>query len=367
MAQRPRKRRNADDHVGRRASALIETTITTFLNDGAARQAAIDRARADLPDVAVKGMEAALNYKAEGYREVVLIQTAYQLSSDRPEDLTRAVEGARPCGKRLGDFLRANHISGTKDAYQGIGKNTSNLARGILPDYDELLRWTATAGRERILMVFEAMAARLAALSKPVKSMPDLDQGALDFGAVAALLDDLLDRPSEGAYQQFLVAAFLEAAIEEFGAGGVNGLRSETKSLTATDRSSKVPGDVQIRQRGSTIAAFEVTANDWTTKLRPALDTAHDNGLGRVHVLASVAGGALSEPGWVRGTPADVSVLDVKAFLHTVTAFLQKPTRATALRELHRLLVSKQPRLERVNAYVDALHAHRLVLAPDRR
>lgn len=351
------------DTTGLKASRLIAQTMTEYLADSKKRQATIDQAKAALPVAVIAKMDTALLYgKADAYREAILIQSAYQVVADKRLDLTLAVPGARDCGKRLGVFLKANHISGTKDAYQSIGKNVSNLIRGVLPPYDELLIWTKGATGDQIEAMFHYMAASLSALAKPVKPMPKLDQGTLDFGAVTNLVNDLLSRPSGGAYQQFLVAAFIEAAIEEFGAGGINGFKVDTKSLNATDATSRVAGDVQVRQRGSTAAAFEVTANDWKFKLDQALQSAREGGLGRIHILAAVEGGAMKDASEVTGKAADISVLDVRSFLHSVNAFLQKPTRAVALAAMHPLLVDRQPKLERVDEYVDALHRHGLVL-----
>ncbi|PTR18200.1 hypothetical protein C8J28_109160 [Cereibacter azotoformans] len=358
------KKKIKDDHFGHMASDLIRETFLSFLADPVLAASAIDHSKELLGQHVISLLDVIIaTRKGKAYREVVLIQTAFALVTRDPDiDLTLAVEGARDCGKRLFTLLNANHVSSTKDAYQSIGKNFKNLVRGVVGEYDEFLEWTRGKGEAELRAAFDYVAANLAAMSKPVKPMPDIDQGALDFGKVVALVNDLLDRPSQGCYQQYLAAAVMEAAIEEFGAGGINGFKADTKSLNATDATSKVSGDVQIRQRGSTIEAFEVTANAWTSKAEQALVSARDGALRRIHVLASVSGGAISDTTGITGLPADISVLDLKAFLHVAMAFLQKPTRASALRSMYQLLSTKQFDLARVNDYVDALEAHGLVM-----
>lgn len=356
-------KKTKQETYGIRASSLIEETMSRFLMNQERINRALAEATADLGPEIIQILNAIMDYKrALAYREAVLIQTAFALVHDDVLDLTIRAEGARDCGRRLGEFFSRNHISGTKDAFQSIGKNTENLLRNVLPEYDQLLLWTRSAEIGKIRSIFNYIAASLAAISKPVKPMPRIDQGSLNFGRVTSLINELLDTPSQGAYQQFLVAAFLEAAVDEFGAGGINGFKADTKSLTATDASSRVVGDVQLRQRGTTIEAFEVTANDWTTKIAQASQSARNGGLRRIHILASVKSGSIQDTASLENQYADLSVLDIKSFLHTVIAFLQKPTRAVALERMHRLLLEKQPRLDRVNDYVNTLEKHGLVV-----
>lgn len=114
--------------------------------------------------------------------------------------------------------------------------------------------------------------------------MPELNRSALTFARVVSLLSGLLDTPSGGAFEQFAVAALLHTLVDNHGEGRV---RVETKNLNASDCSAFVAGDVQIASGSRVLEAFEVTANDWRTKLAGASKTIRDNDLSRLHVIAS--------------------------------------------------------------------------------
>jgi hypothetical protein len=110
----------------------------------------------------------------------------------------------------------------------------------------------------------------------------------LSFASVFGLLTDMFGRASQGAYEQFATAALLHALIQE---AGVQGYRVETKSLNASDRSSRVAGDIQILVGPRVVEAYEVTAADWGPKIDGAEQTIRENDLSRLHVVANTSVG----------------------------------------------------------------------------
>jgi hypothetical protein len=295
------------------------------------------------------------------YRDGVLIQLAYALCSSGPFDLTKRPPGARGTAKELGTFLGTAHIRAVADAYQNIAKNSDKLDRGNVAVFDDFLRWASSPGRSRdeLATVFDYVAARVAATARPVLPMPALELSALTFSAVVVLFGALFDTPSEGAHEQFIIAALLNALIQQSGASGY---RVETKKLNTSDASSKVAGDIQVMTGSRTIEAYEVTANEWGTKIDRAGKTIRDHDLSRLHIVAKVSPGEhdamLQQISKLRD---DVSVIEIRSYAAALTAALTRQFRDVALQRLYELLDRYQGNVERVNAFARLLRAKGLV------
>jgi hypothetical protein len=299
------------------------------------------------------------------YRDGLLIQLAYALASSVPLDLTRRPPGARGTAKELGTFLGTAHIRAVADAYQNIAKNSDKLDRGNVGAFDDFLRWASEPGRSRdeLQTVFEYISARVAATARPVLPMPALDLSSLTFSAVVGLFGTLFDTPSEGAHEQFIIAALLHSLIQQSGAGSY---RVETKKLNSSDASSKVAGDIQIMTGSRTIEAYEVTAKDWGTKIDSAGKTIRDHDLSRLHIVAKVGPGEhdrmIQRISMLRD---DVSVIEIRSYAAAITAALTRQFRAAALERLYEFLDRYQGEVERVNAYVRLMREKRLVAERD--
>jgi hypothetical protein len=341
----------------------IERTLDAYLADPeAATRKAAEKA---IPDASAQQLETILGGQATSYRDATIIQLAFGLedSTSATRHTTRGA-GARSIAGRLGKLLATRHIRGVRDAYQNIGKNTDKLDRGNVPDFDQFLKSMDAAAASVREAAFEYVVARVSMTARLVLPMPSIDRASLTFRRCAIFLAELMKNPSGGAYQQFAVAAFLHAIIDEFGQGGPGGLRVETKNLTASDKASSVVGDVQIVRGNRVEEAFEVTANDWRTKIDGAVQTIRAADLQRAHVIAAVedtfpsASEDLDRPGM------DITVIDTTAYLRTLIAVMRKPARETALQRLYELLDRHQPHIERTNLYVKLLREHGMTLGP---
>jgi hypothetical protein len=351
-----------ESNKAERVSALVikrlTGELTALIGDPNATRRRAEELRAQVPADALAlldGVQAA----PVSYRDGILIQLAYGVEVGAGFDHTHKGDGGRAVAGALGSFNAAQHIPAVRDAYQNIGKNSPNLTRGNVPAFDDLLRWMNSASREERLSLLNLSLARTAMTARPVRPMPPLARPELTFVKVAAFLDDLLAMPSGGAYEQFTVAAFLEAVIEEFDRGGTGGLWVKTKNINASDASSGATADVQVMRANRIEEAFEVSANDWREKVAQALDAAKNADLSRVNIVASVADLAGLGDLLAKST-TDVSVFDVKSLLRTLLGVLRKPGRETALRRLYELTERNQPEVERVNALVELLGCHSL-------
>lgn len=257
--------------------------------------------------------------------------------------------------KALGEYLATKHIRAVNDAFQNIGKNTENLARGNLKEFDAALHWGASTTRTRpeIEAAFQYTCSKIAANARPILPMPTLDRGLLTFGRVCAVLTQLYATPSGGAFEQFGVAALLHALIEQ---QGESQYRVETKNLNASDKSSRSAGDIQVLVGNRVVEAIEVTANDWREKLAGAAKTIRDNDLSRLTIVAGgvqAAGETLF--GELNTLGIDLSVLEVKSFCFSMVSALTRQGRAAALHRLYELLDRYQPNVDVVNLFVKTL------------
>lgn len=343
--------------TSQRVEARVVAAIDKWLADAAGIAASVDSIRIALGMETAGLVDGALS-ASNSYRDGVLIQLAWGL--EQPGfDHTQKGEGARSAAGAIAKALASRHIPAVKDAYQNIGKNTANLARGNVPDFDNLLRWMNDAAEESRLAALDLVAALVAATARPVLPMPPLARVNLTFVNVVSALDELLTIPSGGAHEQFAVAAFLEALIDEFGMGGVGALGVRTKNINASDASAGTAADVQILRGNKVEEAFEVSASGWRDKLDQAILAAKNADLNRVHILSHVENlEGLRE--LLGDNTTDVTVIDVKTFLRTLVAVLKKPAREAALVRLYEHLDRKQPDTNRVNAYVQLLGRHSL-------
>lgn len=292
------------------------------------------------------------------YRDGVFIQLAWGLEEPGFGHTLKGA-GARSAAKAFATALSSRHIAGVKDAYQNIGKNTANLARGNVAAFDDLLRWMDTAEPEVREALLDLLSAMVALTARAVLAMPTLAPVELSFLNVAHLLESLFKLPSGGAYEQFAVAALLGAVIDQFGMGGIGHLHVKTKNINASDASAGASADVQIMRGSEILEAFEVSASDWRGKVGQAVSAAKSIGTYRAHVLAYGDDlGGLREA--LADTTSDISVMDVRGFSRLLLGVLKKPNRAAALVRLYELIENNQPDVERVNAYVELLGSHGL-------
>ena len=313
---------------------------------------------ATLPAEQVTNVDTVLDSTRLSYRDALVVQLAYRLASEGALDLTIRHPGARTVGHKLGQLFARHHIRHVQDAYQNVGKNSTNLTRGNFLEFDVLLKWATIATTAQIYSAFDYICAAIAGAARPVLPMPPLNRGALTFARVCALLRDLFDVGSQGAYEQFAIAALLSALLYQT---GQHQYRVATKSLNASDKSSRVAGDVQIVLGNRVVEAYEVTANDWETKLSGAEKTVRDNDLTRLHIVASVREGAVGELlRKLERQAVDVSVLNLREFAVSLTSVLTRAFRAEALERLYEYLDRYQPDVERVNQYVRMIEARGL-------
>lgn len=334
------------------ARDFVFRLVDGFIAEPETGSSAMASARTSLPVDALADLEAILAESPTSYRDGVLIQLGYGVV-DPALDLTLRPAGARGMAQQLGAFLATRHITAVKDAYQNIAKNSVSLIRNNEPAFDRFLVWAKGASMAEREAALRLTCAFVAATARPVLPMPPVNRSALTFARFVDLLHALLASPSGGAFEQFTVAALLHSVVANHGEGRA---RVETKNLNASDRSSFAAGDVQVVTGTRVLEAFEVTANDWRTKVGSASKTIRDNDLSRLHIIAARPDGdRAAASAELHALAEDVSVLDARQVVEVLAALLTRPQRAEALTRLYEYLDRYQPDTERVNLFVGKL------------
>lgn len=325
--------------------------LETLIDDESARDKAAAKTNA-LPTPIAETLERAIR-KPDSYRDALLVLLTYPMLSGSKVDLRRRPKGARAAGDGLGALLPALHIKGVVGAFMNIGKNNPELVRGNNKNFDSILVWASTeATLEELRAAYAVVLAQVARTARRVAARPELRLGQLTFPKIMATFEKMLDSPSGGAHEQYIMTALLEAALAQEGSAH----RVETKSMSASDKSSKAAGDIEIRERGRLQEGIEVTADQWAGKLEQAKRAIAEYGLPRSHVVATVKEDKPYEALLELVGDKDISLVDIRAGIGLITALLDRGGREFALLRVYELLDQQLADPALVNAYTALLH-----------
>ncbi|WP_326829055.1 hypothetical protein OIE13_30535 [Streptosporangium sp. NBC_01810] len=343
-----------DRELAQKASNLVESKLRELVsNPFATRTEVAPEAQVWLDDLLSKN---------DTYRDATLAIIAFPVAAGKIIDIGISPPSRRGVTERITSVCRELSIPCKKDAFQTLGKGNARLDGLDRGSWKNLLKWASEdADIRQVEEAFTYFAEGVALLARPLPPMPSLATRNLTFPRVTSLLEKLLSKGSKGAYEQLIVAALLSAVASEEGS-----LRVETKNINASDASAGTTADIQVWRRGVLEEAFEVTANNWRTKIKQAAEARQDRDLHRVHIIASVNSisegeieKALSESSLSKNV--DLSVLDVRHESRSLVARLSRPGRRTALETLYEYLKVKQPDDALVISYVEALESAGLV------
>jgi hypothetical protein len=307
--------------------------------------------------------------RVDTYRDAALIVLAFAVDARTGADVATPPAGRRSVAQALASLFDELNIRARRDAFQTLAKGTSTLLGRDRESWNDLLVWAHEQDEvEPLDQAMRYMASQIAATARNLPPMPELDVSRLTFRRVLCVVDQLLGVPSGGAHEQFVFASLLHALADEHG-----GRRVETKTLSAADASAGTAADVQVRDGGRLVEAYEVTANPWASKIAQAVAVLRHYDLYRVHIVApgpapsgqqikdAVATSSL--PAGLVATTIDLSVLDVRAECRSLIHRLGRPGRRTALNRLWEHLVHRQPNDQLVADYVSLLADAELVAA----
>jgi hypothetical protein len=342
----------ARDQIG----SLLESTLTSLVEGAPSPPTDAPREiKATLDALVAKGQHTV--------RDGILTLLAMEVAGGHLIDwhIQPLHNPARSASKFLGSELYPRlHIAGSAEALQTGVKGTGTYLDRSNETWKAVLTWASEqTGLEEVEAAYLYLAARIAATARALPDLPELDTPRLTLSRVVAVVDGMLNRPSGGAHEQLLFAAFHGGWRQQFALPGF----VDTKHVNAADAAAGTAADVQVKQGGQVIEAYEVTSEELSSKTAQALSTLRHHDLPRIHVLAKGAGRLTGED--VKGLlpkDLDISALDIREEIRSLVAGSDKPHRRQALETLYILLIDKQPNDELVKDYVNSLFSEGLTL-----
>jgi hypothetical protein len=255
-------------------------------------------------------------------------------------DLRNRVRGDRAGSEALSRVLAQYNIPSTKGALQSSTyRGGYEAAQARSAALSAFVRWTQADGRSLADLrgLFARLALGFAGAARGFPERPALMVENFTFARTRRVIEALRTQGSGGAYEQYLVAAFL---AQEYEANGLR-WRVTTKAVGASDATSRAPGDIQVTRGSRVVLALEVSANAWRTKVTQALSTLRSTALSQATVLADATGLTGESLEAEAGGPgqADLAVVSLDSFLDVVSSRLSPPERARAMESVFGYLV----------------------------
>jgi hypothetical protein len=338
-------------------TGVLESTLTPMAGKGALPSR---EAPPEIKDLLDKLVSRGQNTVRDGILTLLAMEVAHgDLIDWRHQPLHNP---ARSASRFLGSILYPRlHIAGSPEALQTGVKGTGTYMDRSNETWKSILGWASDQDDlAKVETAYLYLASKIASTARSLPDPPVLDTPRLTFSRVFAVADNMLGRPSGGAHEQLLFAALLDAWRQQIGLPGF----VETKHVNAADASSGTAADVQVKHGSQVLEAYEVTGEQFGSKVTQAMRTLRQHDLRRVHILAKGAGKATAaEIKEMLPPEVDISVLDVRDEIRSLVGGLDKPHRREALETLYRLLVDKQPDDGLVKKYVDDLSEEGITLA----
>lgn len=175
------------------------------------------------------------------------------------------------------------------------------------------------------------------------KALPPLPSSYLSYVRCLDLCERILDIPSEGHIQQFLVAAFLEVHRKRYGH------TIATHHPHASDTFDGTSGDIEEFRDGTLVAAYEVTVrNDWKNRLSDFGKKSRKGNLSKYIIIASNVRSdahlypAASLMNFLSNLDYDLAVIDIEDFFSVFCAELRREELAAAFNLAYEHLVDNK-------------------------
>lgn len=272
--------------------------------------------------------------------------------------------------KRLATQLNQRHIT-LHNAITAFGENLGwkgNVAAARLRAdnrFNDLAEALSQASSEERQIAADYMATRFAESRMIMAPLPPVGPDVLTYVRARVLLTDLVNVPSEGNIQQFLIAGLLHVHRQRFG----HTIR--THHVHASDTSDRTAGDIEEFRDQDLIAAYEITVRpDWKNRIPDFRSKMDKVGLKKYVIFASNVNqdDDLAQPAqmlrFLEPYNRDIAVVDILDALHVFAAELSADELRKAINQTHQYLMS--PNLcgradivdrfsERVSAWLDAV------------
>ena len=268
--------------------------------------------------------------------EGALTILALTLAEGRVLDLRQRVPGDRSLGDWLcRDLLQPKNIPSTQGPFQSSsfrGGYTSDQVRST--GLRRFVSWYAAhqPSMQQVYTFAAYLTKEFSKQSTQLLPLPEIAASRLTFLNFALFHDRLISVGSGGAFEQYLLAGLLEQELKMTG----NGHRIQTKNVGSNDAATHAGGDIEVRHGQTLLKAYEVTANDWATKISQ-LNASAKAGLTEVTVVAK--GVSTTSPETLndllkkktQSIGIDVSVLDLENILNVLSSRITPHARAEVI------------------------------------
>jgi hypothetical protein len=251
--------------------------------------------------------------------------------------------------KRLAGELTFRHIT-FHNSITAFGENLGwkgavrqfDLSKDIR--FSSFLSGLKKLNEKQKLTLVNHIAWRLQSSRVLPQALPPLPASYLSYARSLSLCKKLIQIPSEGHIQQFLVAAFIESHRKRYGH------RVVTHHPHASDKFDGTKGDIEEFRDSEIVAAYEVTVrNDWKHRLADFGKKASEGNLPKYVIFASnvrddpelYPADRLVE--FVERLSFDLAVVDLSDFFSVFCAELYREEIGQALNRAYELL--SDPRL----------------------
>lgn len=248
--------------------------------------------------------------------------------------------------KRLSAELTTRHVTFHRNI-TAFGENLGTKGNVRLfrlstdPRFKKLFAGLKKLTKKEHALLAEHVAWRLFESRVIPKALPALPSKYLTYARALALAETLLEVPSEGHVQQFLVASFLRVHRKRFGHS------IETHHPHASDKFDGTVGDVEELRDGVVVAAYEVTVrDDWKNRLPDFVKKMQTGKLSKYVIFASgVRDDAMLSPAaslvsFTANLPMDLAVVDIRDFFSVFCAELSQAELVEAFNKAYEFLMT---------------------------
>lgn len=215
-----------------------------------------------------KACDELLTMQAASVKTCVLFLGFYQLENPAWDRKSVPVGSRGQYGdKRLSEELSRRSLtlhSNIKAWGENIGSKSGvgQFRFDTDPRFRAFLAAVEDASPEEQRKIADYIASRFAESRSVPSTLPPVGDDVLTFVRAKALFYNLLDMRSEGHIQQFLIAALLYVFRRK------QSIEVSTHHPHAADKFARAAGDIEERQEGRLLRAYEVTVrDDWQRRI----------------------------------------------------------------------------------------------------
>lgn len=324
-------------------------------------------AKLELPEPQFRrACDGQLSHRAGSVRTATLFLVFYRLvdSAWRLDTVPVGVRGEHG-DKKLSEELTRRHLT-LHDAITAFGENLGwkgnvrNVKLARDPRFSGFMKAVEKASSSQQRRIADYVAQQFAASRRNVVALPPIGPDVLTYTRARVLLHALLDQPSEGHIQQFVIAGLLHTFRVR------SGIQVVTHHPHASDKFDSTAGDIEERVDGRVTRAYEVTVRaDWKNRLSGFREKMDHFALSKYVIIASGINSddELSVPAKMavalEPIGRDLAVVDIADVVNFLAAELTAVELRAAINEAYKLLC--EPRLsgrhDFIRAFADVVGA----------